>query len=375
MTIRRRWAIAGLVLAMAMLATACSDVNNDDNSGDSGATGATTGATGGVPDNSDVTIKLAVNAWVGAEANANVAANLLRDQLGYTVELVEDRRVRAVPGAGLRRPGRDARGVAVRCTPKDYKKYIQADAGVVDAGPLGVIGQIGWFIPTYMVEADPEPRDVGGPEGQGRRMFATSETGSSGQLVDADPSFGSYDQQIADNLGLDFKVVYAGSEAAELTALDAAYSKQDPFLFYFWTPHWAQAKYDLTLVELPEITPACEDAAANDVREVRVRVPAGPAVQGVQRGPADEGARRVRVPEGDELHERRSERRSRSTISDGTTRPRRRRTGSTRTPTIVAAVGRRGARRAGRRPERRIERSETTSGAALRAAPDVSWEA
>ena len=25
---------------------------------------------------------------------------------------------------------------------------------------------------------------------------------------------------------------------------------------YFWTPHWAQAKYDLTMVELPEITPA-----------------------------------------------------------------------------------------------------------------------
>ena len=33
---------------------------------------------------------------------------------------------------------------------------------------------------------------------------------------------------------------------------------------YFWTPHWAHAKYDLTMVELPEVTPACEDAAAND---------------------------------------------------------------------------------------------------------------
>jgi glycine betaine/proline transport system substrate-binding protein len=107
-------------------------------------------------------------------------------------------------------------------------------------------------------------------------MFATSETGSSGQLVDADPAFGSYDQQIADNLGLDFKVVYAGSEAAELTALDAAYSKEDPFLFYFWTPHWAQAKYDLTLVELPEITPACEDAAANDVEKYACAYPPDP---------------------------------------------------------------------------------------------------
>jgi glycine betaine/proline transport system substrate-binding protein len=94
--------------------------------------------------------------------------------------------------------------------------------------------------------------------------------------VDADPAFGSYDQQIADNLGLDFKVIYAGSEAAELTALDAAYSKQDPILMYFWTPHWAQAKYDLTMVELPEIDAACEDAAANNVDDYACAYPPDP---------------------------------------------------------------------------------------------------
>ena len=91
MTIRRKWAITGVVLVMAMLASACSDVSNDDNSGDSGATGATTGATGGVPDNSDVTIKLAVNGWVGAEANANVAANLLRGSARVHGRAREDR--------------------------------------------------------------------------------------------------------------------------------------------------------------------------------------------------------------------------------------------------------------------------------------------
>ncbi len=274
MTIRRRWAIAGLVLAMAMLATACSDVSNDDNSGDSGATGATTGATGGVPDNSDVTIKLAVNGWVGAEANANVAANLLRDQLGYTVELVKIDEFEQFPA--LASGDLDATlEVWPSVHPKDYKNYIKADAGVIDAGPLGVVGQIGWFIPTYMVEADPSLATWEGLKGN-EGMFATSETGSSGQLVDADPAFGSYDQQIADNLGLDFKVVYAGSEAAELTALDAAYSKEDPFLFYFWTPHWAQAKYELTLVQLPEITPACEDAAANDVSQYACAYPPDP---------------------------------------------------------------------------------------------------
>lgn len=262
MTIRRRWAIAGLVMAMAMLAAACSDVSSDEPA-DTG-----NGSDGGssevvVPDNSGITIKLAVNAWVGAEANANVAANLLQDQLGYTVELVKIDEFEQFPA--LASGDLDASlEVWPSVHPKDYKNYIQAGAGVIDAGPLGVVGQIGWFLPTYLVDENPAFATWEGLKGN-ESLFATSETGSSGQLVDADPAFGSYDQQIADNLGLDFKVIYAGSEAAELTALDAAYSAQEPILMYFWTPHWVHAKYDLTMVELPEITPACEDAAANDV--------------------------------------------------------------------------------------------------------------
>ncbi len=274
MTIRRKWAIAALALAMAMLAAACSDVSNNDNSGSSGSTGGGSSSAGAVPDNSAITIKLAVNGWVGAEANANVAANLLRDQLGYTVELVKIDEFEQFPA--LASGDLDATlEVWPSVHPKDYKNYIKANAGVIDAGPLGVVGQIGWFIPTYMVQKDPSLATWQGLKGN-EAMFATSETGSSGQLVDADPAFGSYDQQIADNLGLDFKVVYAGSEAAELTALDAAYSKQDPFLFYFWTPHWAQAKYDLTLVQLPDISAACQDAAATDVSKYACAYPPDP---------------------------------------------------------------------------------------------------
>ncbi len=266
MTIRSKWKIAAAALALAMLAAACSDVSSTtDGDGNTG---------GGVPDNSGITIKLAVNAWVGAEANANVAANLLRDQLGYTVELVKIDEFEQFPA--LAAGDLDATlEVWPSVHPKDYKNYIESGAGVIDAGPLGVVGQIGWFLPTYLVDADPGLASWEGLKGN-EAMFATSETGTSGQLVDADPAFGSYDQQIADNLGLDFKVIYAGSEAAELTALDAAYSEQKPILMYFWTPHWVHAKYDLTMVELPPITAECEDAAANDVSKYACAYPPDP---------------------------------------------------------------------------------------------------
>lgn len=270
MRIRSRWTITGLVLAMAMLAASCSDVAEDEPA----ATGTGGASSTPVPDNSDTTIKLAVNAWVGAEANANVAANLLEDQLGYTVELVKIDEFEQFPA--LASGDLDATlEVWPSVHPKDYKNYIQADAGVIDAGLLGVTGQIGWFLPTYLLDENPELATWEGLKGN-ESMFATSETGSSGQLVDADPAFGSYDQQIADNLGLDFKVIYAGSEAAELTALKAAVADEEPILMYFWTPHWVHAKYDLTMVELPEITPECEDAAANNVEEYACGYPPDP---------------------------------------------------------------------------------------------------
>ena len=256
----RRLVLVAAVATFALLAAACSDVSSDESGGASPAAG--------VPDNSDTDLKIAVNAWLGSAANANVAANLLADKLGYqdssgsTVELVEIDEYAQFPA--LSTGELDA---TLEIWPsghaKDYKKYIEGDQGVVDGGPLGITGYIGWYVPTYMVEDNPELASWEGLKGN-EDLFRTAESGDAGQLVDGDPSFVTFDQPIADNLGLNLKVVYAGSEAAELSGLKAAYQQQDPYLFYFWKPHWAQQKYDLTQVELPEVTPECEQAAAED---------------------------------------------------------------------------------------------------------------
>mgnify|MGYP000011743544 CR=1 FL=1 len=251
--------LGGLLALVALVVTACADVQ-EDGSPDGGATGPT--ADRQVPDNRDITIKIAVNPWDGSAANANVAKVLLEDELGYTVELVEIDEFAQFPA--LATGDLDA---TLEVWPsghgKDYKKYIEAGAGVVDGGELGVIGQIGWWLPTYLLEERPELATWEGLKGN-EDLFRTAESGDAGQILGGDPSFVTFDQAIADNLGLNLKVVYAGSEAAQLSALDAAYQKQEPILFYFWTPHWAHAQYDLTMVELPEVTPECEDAAVND---------------------------------------------------------------------------------------------------------------
>ncbi len=262
-----RLALVAMLAAITVIAAACSDVSEEPSgSTDTGAAEA--------PDNSGTTVTLAISPWVGSEANIAVAQRLLEDELGYTTETVEIDEFAQFPALAS---GEVSATLEVWPSghAKDYRKYIESGAGVVDGGELGVTGQIGWWLPTYLLDENPDLATWEGLKGN-ESMFSTTETGNSGQLLDGDPSFVTFDQAIADNLGLDLKVVYAGSEAAQLTALDGAYSKNEPFLFYFWTPHWAQSKYDLTMVELPEVTSECEAAAADDVDAYSCAYPVDP---------------------------------------------------------------------------------------------------
>lgn len=66
-----------------------------------------------------------------------------------------------------------------------------------------------------------------------------------------DPSWVQYDEQIISNLDLPFQVVWTGSEDALLAEVSSAYSRQEPVLFYFYSPHAIFQQFDLSQVELP----------------------------------------------------------------------------------------------------------------------------
>jgi glycine betaine/proline transport system substrate-binding protein len=249
--------------SLALVAAACSDVSSSS-----------AGGGGSVPDNSATTINFSISPWDGSAANVAVAEYLLENKLGYSVgdkDIDEYAQFKALANGDL-----DA---TLEVWPSghaaDYKKYIASDNGVVDGGPLGITGRIGWYIPTYMLQDHPELATWEGLK-QDATLFKTADSGDAGQILDGAPSYVTYDQTIADNLGLNLKVVYAGSEAAELSALDAAYQKNEPILMYFWTPHWAQSKYELTNVELPAVTPECEAAAADNVDDYACAYPPDP---------------------------------------------------------------------------------------------------
>jgi len=250
---RTRWlAVVGLVSVLALAAAACSDA------GDSGGASGGSGGGGG----SDESVKIAVNPWTGSAVNANIAKIIMQDQLGINVDLVEIDEFAQFPAMAS-----GELDATLEIWPsghaEDYATYIEGDGSVVDMGALGVIGNIGWFVPTYVVDQHPEIATYEGLN-QNASLFATAETGDKGQLLDGDPSFVSYDAEIVKNLGLDFQVVVAGSEPALIEAVDAAYKDQKPILVYWYTPLWANQVYDMTEVQLPAVTPECEDAAANN---------------------------------------------------------------------------------------------------------------
>ena len=211
------------------------------------------------------TIRLAVNPWNGSAVNVEVAKQLLENELGYTVETVdidENAQWAAINTGDLH--------ASLEVWPSGHADNVadfidNPDGNVVNAGLLGPVGKIGWFTPTFVIEQYPELATWEGfldPELAG--MFATAETGDRGQFLGGDPSWVQYDDDIVANLGLHLEVVWAGSEEAILAAVDAAFSREEPVLVYFWTPHSVFNAYDLSEVELPAYSDECYATADAD---------------------------------------------------------------------------------------------------------------
>jgi glycine betaine/proline transport system substrate-binding protein len=203
------------------------------------------------------TITLISNPWSASELNVVVARILLSEEMGYPVEVIslDENAQWAALAAG------DAHA-SLEVWPSGHAEniaeYIESQGVVEDGGPLGPEGKIGWYTPSYMVEQHPELTTWEGfTSAETAALYATAETGDQGQFLAGDPSWVQYDADIMNNLGINFEVVTAGSEEAILAQLDAAYSREDPVLFYFWTPHSVHAQYDLTEVQLPDYSDEC----------------------------------------------------------------------------------------------------------------------
>jgi glycine betaine/proline transport system substrate-binding protein len=204
-------------------------------------------------DGSKGEVKMMINQWVGAAANVAVAQCLLQ-QLGYKVTtstLAEE-----VAWQGFQTGEVDV--ILENWGHPDLeKKYIQTDKLATDAGPNGVTGIIGWYVPGWMIDKYPDMADWHNLN-KYADLFKTSESGDKGQFLGSDPTFVQYDEALIANLGLNFKDVFSGSEAATITAFQQADKNKTPLIGYFYDPQWLLSEIKLVQIHLPAYTPGCD---------------------------------------------------------------------------------------------------------------------
>jgi glycine betaine/proline transport system substrate-binding protein len=238
MEIGKKIVVSGIALATGLAVTACG--------GDIGSTDDQTTECG--------TVNIAVNPWVGYEANAAVVSYVLKERLGCTVNL--QNLAEEVSWQGFGSGTVDV--VLENWGHEDLKAtYIEEQDVAVELGPTGNDGIIGWYVPPWLAEENP---DVTNWENLNEyaENFRTTESGDLGQLLDGDPSFVTNDEALVTNLGLNFKVVYAGSEAALIEAFRAAETNKTWLIGYFYEPQWFLAEVPLVHVELPAYTAGCD---------------------------------------------------------------------------------------------------------------------
>jgi glycine betaine/proline transport system substrate-binding protein len=200
------------------------------------------------------TVKIAINPWVGAQANVAVVKRLLETKLGYKVEASEIAEELAWPGFETG----DTDAIIENWGHPDLEKLYITDKKVAqDAGPNGVTGIIGWYVPHWMVEQYPDILDWNNLN-KYAELFKTSESGGKGQFLGSDPTFVTNDEALITNLGLDYKVVYSGSETASIQAYKSATEQKKPLIGYFYDPQWLHSQIKLDKVNLPAWTEGCD---------------------------------------------------------------------------------------------------------------------
>jgi glycine betaine/proline transport system substrate-binding protein len=201
------------------------------------------------------TVTLNEQAWAGSTANTYVAKAVL-ESMGCKVKITQ---IAEIPVYQALADGKSDAVLEDWQHVAQYKQYIQKQHTVVAGGPNGVIGHIGWYIPTYLMKAHPAFKTWRGLKGK-ESLFKSPESGSQGMFLGGDPSYVQKDAQLIKQLGLNFKFVSVGAEPAQVARWTQLYKQHKPVLFYWYTPQYLNSAYQLSEIKLPPRGKNCVDS-------------------------------------------------------------------------------------------------------------------
>lgn len=218
-----------------------------------GALTAIGGATGAFAADSKDPIKLTLHDWTGQYLTTKIMGSVLM-KAGNNVEYVQADYLAQF--AGLETGDLHVAMEMWETTGKDAMDASLKTGNTLDLGETGMDAKEEWWYPLYMKEKCP-----GLPDWKAlnkcAEAFSTPETSPKGRYLGGPVTWGGFDDERAEALGLDFEVIHAGTDAALFAELESAYQRKAPILLWIYAPHWAVAKFEGEWVEFPEYTDEC----------------------------------------------------------------------------------------------------------------------
>ena len=198
-------------------------------------------------------IKLTLHDWTGQLITTNIMAEVLKEA-GYNIELVQADYIAQF--AGLQTGDLHVAMEMWETTGRDAIDEYTPDGRVINVGSTGMDAIEEWWYPSYMKDECP-----GLPNwevlNECAEAFSTMETAPKGRYLGGPVTWGGFDDERVEALGLDWEVIHAGTDAALFAELESAYQRKAPIMLWIYAPHWAPSKFDGEFVEFPAYTSEC----------------------------------------------------------------------------------------------------------------------
>jgi glycine betaine/proline transport system substrate-binding protein len=235
--LRGRSAAASLFVALGLLLAACSGSGVDQAATDTAADApaAECGEWG-----------IAMHAWVGYTASANVVAEVAKKEFGCTINLVQ------LDEAGVTYDAMEAGSVDVVIEDWGggrWQEWVDRGA-IVELGPNGQEGLIGMYVPKWMADEYPDILDSANLN-KYADLFKNSESGDKGAWHEGPPGYTTIGEKMISANNLNYKAINTGSEAALMTGFSEAQKNKTAFLGYWYTPQYFNAQVELARINFP----------------------------------------------------------------------------------------------------------------------------
>ena len=198
-------------------------------------------------------IKLTTHDWTGQIITTTIMGEVLK-KAGYNVEYVQADYIAQF--AGLKTGDLHVAMELWETTGREAMDEAFGTGKVVNMGQTGMNAVEEWWYPAYMEKLCPGLPDWHALNDCAME-FATPETAPMGRYLGGPVTWGGFDDERVEALGMDFEVVHAGTDAALFAELESAYQREAPIVLWIYSPHWATAKYDGKFVEFPPYSAEC----------------------------------------------------------------------------------------------------------------------